>query len=71
MGRRWIYQVVHVVGVYVMDMIGHNRDNERDIFQISPGKGPASLRLAWQAHIANTLWNVTSHKLEPAARTSR
>ena len=46
-----------VVGVYVMDMIGHNRDSERDIFQISPGKGPASLRLAWQAHVANNIWN--------------
>jgi hypothetical protein len=53
---------VHVVGVYVMDMIGHNRDNEMDIFQISPGKGSASLRLAWQAHIANALWNVDSNK---------
>jgi hypothetical protein len=48
---------VHVVGVYIMDMIGHNRDSERDLFQISPGKGAASLRLAWQAHIANNLWN--------------
>ena len=53
---------VHVVGVYVMDMIGHNRDSEMDIFQISPGKGATSLRLAWQAHIANDLWNVDSKK---------
>jgi hypothetical protein len=48
---------VRVVGVYIMDMIGHNRDSERDLFQISPGKGAAALRLAWQAHIANNLWN--------------
>lgn len=46
-----------VVGVYVMDMIGHNRDNDHDIFQISPGKSAASLYLARQAHIANELWN--------------
>ena len=26
-----------VVGVFVMDMIGHNRDDDQDIFQISPG----------------------------------
>ena len=39
---------VHVVGVYVMDMIGHNRDNEMDVFQISPGQGRMSLQLAWQ-----------------------
>jgi hypothetical protein len=46
-----------VVGVYVMDMIGHNRDNDQDIFQISPGKSAASLHLAWQAHLANQVWN--------------
>ena len=40
-----------------MDMIGHNRDNDQDIFQISPGKSAASLHLAWQAHIANMIWN--------------
>jgi len=48
---------VQVTGVYVMDMIAHNRDNAQDIFQISPGKGAASLRLAWQAHLANETWN--------------
>jgi hypothetical protein len=46
-----------IVGVYVMDMIGHNRDSDQDIFQISPGKSAASLSLAWQAHIANMIWN--------------
>jgi hypothetical protein len=40
-----------------MDMIAHNRDNAQDIFQISPGRGAAALRLAWHAHIANMLWN--------------
>jgi hypothetical protein len=50
-----------VVGVYVMDMIGHNRDNDHDIFQISPGKSAASLYLGWQAHIANRLWNKSVH----------
>jgi hypothetical protein len=46
-----------VVGVYVMDMIGHNRDNDQDIFQISPGKSAESLQLACQAHMANMIWN--------------
>jgi hypothetical protein len=46
-----------IVGVYVMDMIGHNRDNDQDIFQISPGTGAASLFLARQAHLANMIWN--------------
>jgi hypothetical protein len=50
-----------IVGVYVMDMIGHNRDNDQDIFQISPGKSAASLYLAWQAHVANMIWNAGTH----------
>jgi hypothetical protein len=51
-----------IVGVFVMDMIGHNRDNDRDIFQISPGKSAESLSLAYQAHIANMMWNEWTHK---------
>ncbi|TAL61838.1 MAG: M28 family peptidase [Bacteroidetes bacterium] len=50
-----------ITGVYVMDMIGHNRDNDQDIFQISPGKSSASLNLARQAHIANMIWNSSTH----------
>lgn len=46
-----------IVGVYIMDMIGHNRENDQDIFQISPGKSAASLNLARQAHLANMIWN--------------
>jgi hypothetical protein len=52
-----------VIGVYVMDMIGHNRDNDLDIFQISPGKSAASLNLARQAHISNMIWNATAQRL--------
>jgi hypothetical protein len=55
---RWIdLTAAKVVGVLVMDMIGHNRDNARNIFQISPGKSEASLWLAYQAHLANEVWN--------------
>jgi hypothetical protein len=50
-----------VKGVYVMDMIGHNRDNDHNIFQISPGKSAASINLALQAHIANMIWNAGTH----------
>ena len=46
-----------VRGVYVSDMIAHNHDTERDIFQISPGNDPGSMWLAYQAHLANELWN--------------
>jgi len=51
-----------IVGVYVMDMIGHNRDTDQDVFQISPGKSPESLYLAYQAHLANMIWNNCAHK---------
>jgi hypothetical protein len=50
-----------IVGVYVMDMIGHNRDNDQDIFQISPGKSAESFFLSYQAHIANMIWNKWAH----------
>ncbi|HMK07420.1 MAG TPA: M28 family peptidase [Anaerolineales bacterium] len=46
-----------VVGVLVMDMIAHNRDSAHNVFQISPGRSQASLRLAYQAHLANEIWN--------------
>jgi hypothetical protein len=48
---------VRVQGVYVMDMIAHNNDRERDVFQISPGVGRPSLWLAEQAHAAAESWN--------------
>jgi hypothetical protein len=51
-----------VKGVFVMDMIGHNRDHDQNIFQISPGKSAASIRLALQAHLANMIWNAGTHK---------
>jgi hypothetical protein len=46
-----------VRGVYVSDMIAHNNDHERAIFQISPGNDPGSMWLAYQAHLANEVWN--------------
>ena len=46
-----------IVGVYIMDMIGHNRDSDHNIFQISPGKSAASFNLAREAHMANMIWN--------------
>jgi len=48
---------VRVQGVYVLDMIAHNNDHERDVFQLSPGAGAAAMRLAQEAHLANVLWN--------------
>jgi hypothetical protein len=46
-----------VQGLYVLDMIAHNNDRARDVFQICPGAGPESMWLALQAHLANRAWN--------------
>ncbi len=48
---------VKIEGVYVLDMIAHNRDRDRDEFQISPGMSRQSAWLAYQAHLANMIWN--------------
>jgi hypothetical protein len=64
-------------GLYVSDMIAHNNDRERDIFQISPGNDPASMWLAYQAHLANETWNASvptwnrSQKREGLPRSRR
>ena len=58
---------VEVKGLYVSDMIAHNNDRERDVFQISPGTDPQAMWLANQAHIANEIWNasVTAWNTDP------
>ncbi len=49
-----------IQGVYVLDMVAHNNDHERDIFQMSPGSSPQSMWLAYQAHLANEIWNASA-----------
>jgi hypothetical protein len=44
-------------GVYLMDMIAHNNDRDRDLFQISPGRDRQSLWLAQEAQLAAEMWN--------------
>jgi hypothetical protein len=56
-GRSIDLSGVSVEGVFVHDMIAHNNDKNRDVFQISPGSGRESMWLAYQAHRANLLWN--------------
>jgi peptidase M28-like protein len=46
-----------IEGVFVLDMVAHNNDKARDIFQICPGAGKESMRLAQIAHEANLDWN--------------
>jgi hypothetical protein len=60
-GRRGLdLSKVQIDGVYVLDMIAHNNDHDRDVFQISPGTGAQSLRLAEEAHVANMIWNANT-----------
>ncbi len=48
---------VRIEGIYVLDMIAHNRATDLEVFQISPGLSRASYRLAEQAHVATRVWN--------------
>jgi hypothetical protein len=48
-----------VRGLYVSDMIAHNNDHERDVFQISPGADADSFRLAEHALGAAEVWNAS------------
>ena len=59
-----------VAGVYVSDMIAHNNDRERDIFQITPGTSRASIGLAEQAHLANAVWNASVPVWNQRTRTA-
>jgi hypothetical protein len=48
---------VRIQGVYVLDMVAHNNDRDRDVFQICPGASRQSMWLAYQAHVASRTWN--------------
>ena len=51
-----------ITGIVLMDMIAHNRETGRDIFQIAPGNSPASLRLSYQAFRACRSWNIHAER---------
>jgi hypothetical protein len=51
---------VQIQGLYVLDMIAHNNDRDRNVFQIAPGTGPESFWLAYQAHLATETWNAST-----------
>jgi Zn-dependent M28 family amino/carboxypeptidase len=54
-------------GVYVLDMIAHNNDRAKNIFQITPGVGRDSLWLAQQAHQAAMAWNAGAERWNKSA----
>ena len=49
-----------VAAAFVLDMVAHNNDKERDVFQISPGSGAAAMRLAHTMHEVNRAWNLAT-----------
>lgn len=59
-GRTRDLSRVRVQGVYVLDMVAHNNDHDRDVFQISPGTSRESMWLAYQAHLANEIWSTST-----------
>jgi hypothetical protein len=67
-GSTWDASVVRVVGAFVLDMIGHNNNHDRDVFQIASGEGAGSARLALHAHLANQRWNHQAREAAPERR---
>jgi hypothetical protein len=60
-GGRWQdLSATRVQGLFVMDMIAHNTNRARNIFQIAPGASRESFWLAEQAHQAALLWNAST-----------
>jgi peptidase M28-like protein len=49
-----------VGGVYVLDMVAHNNDRDRDVFQMCPGTHRESMWLARQSHEATEIWNASA-----------
>ncbi|MBI4861131.1 MAG: hypothetical protein HY815_12870 [Candidatus Riflebacteria bacterium] len=48
-----------VVGAFILDMVAHNNDRERNVFQIAPGFGARAAGLAVRAHEVNEHWNAS------------
>jgi hypothetical protein len=71
-GKRHDLSKVRIQGVYVLDMVAHNNNKERDVFQIAPGVSRESLWLAYQAHIAAHTWNLSTEdwNRQPARRSA-
>lgn len=69
-GLRQDLSGVRVQGIYVLDMIAHNINRDRNVFQISPGASRESQWLAMQAHEANLAWNLltAAWNKQPARR---
>jgi hypothetical protein len=59
-----------VKGLIVMDMIAHNTNKDRYVFQIAPGSGREALWLAEQAHQASLIWNASADTWNQSRRAA-
>ena len=57
--ERIVDEKLDIAGVFVLDMVAHNNDKARDVFQICPGWGREAMLLARTAHEANVDWNAS------------
>ncbi len=56
----------------MLDMVAHNNDHDRDVFQICPGSNRESMWLAYQAHRGDGAWNAAApHWNHRPERTGR
>src|SRR6185436_20687626 len=70
--QRIIEEKMTIDAVFVLDMVAHNNDRARDVFQICPGWGRESMELARLARKANIAWNDSAGRWnESAGRTRR
>jgi Zn-dependent M28 family amino/carboxypeptidase len=59
---------VAIRGVFVLDMIAHNNDRRKDIFQIAPGADRQSLWLSYQGYTASKMWEAGTALWNATAR---
>lgn len=61
-GRQHDLAQVEVAGAFILDMVAHENPKRPGVFQIAPGVGRASMRLALAAHHATAAWNALAAK---------
>jgi hypothetical protein len=60
-----------VRGLYVCDMIAHNNERDRYVYQMAPGEGKGSAWLAKVAHETNLAWNALAKELNAAPQRKK
>ena len=69
--QRIIEEKLTIDGVFVLDMVAHNNEKKRDVFQMCPGWGRESMLLARTAHEANVAWNASVDEWNTRQRRTR